>query len=546
MTNSFKQALVNKEFVVTCEMIPGRGAHEAAQAREFENAQAIYATGLVHAISITENPGGNPALLADEAAVELHRAGITPVVHFTCKDKNRNQMQSQLYALERNGIQNVLVMSGDYQSSGFQGKARPVFDLDPVQTLGLISGMNEGLVVKGPRGDSQEKPSHFFAGAVVSPFKYTEGELIPQYLKLEKKILAGANYIISQLGFDVRKMQELVMYVRERGYHTPLIANIFLISRGTARFMRQGGIPGCTVNDELMHLLENEAQADDKGAAARIERAAKMVAIAMGLGYSGVHIGGFGLTAETVRSVLNRAMQLVERWPELAREISYGVADGYYLYEPEYDAQGAPSGLNTPAHAYRSEKASGKRVFKRYGLSRFFHKWVLTPDERFYKRLAKSMDRRERKHGINRRHGFEHLGKTALYGCEDCGDCGLEACVYSCPMAQCPKCQRNGPCGGSFEGWCEVYPDERYCIHYMAYHRLKKYDELQKMTSFITPPNDWTFKETSAWSNYTHRRDNAAHRIAVSLGLPDLQGSAKAKAPAKNSGSSPHENKEQE
>jgi methylenetetrahydrofolate reductase (NADPH) len=123
------------------------------------------------------------------------------------------------------------------------------------------------------------------------------------------------------------------------------------------------------------------------------------------------------------------------------------------------------------------------------------------------------MESRERKKGLHRHHGLEHLGKTVLYGCMDCGDCGLEAAIYTCPMTQCPKCQRNGPCGGSTEGWCEVYPDERYCIYFKAYHRLKKYDELYKLDSFITPPNNWDFYETSGWSNYTHQRDNAARRI---------------------------------
>ena len=86
-------------------------------------------------------------------------------------------------------------------------------------------------------------------------------------------------------------------------------------------------------------------------------------------------------------------------------------------------------------------------------------------------------------------------------------------------MAQCPKSQRNGPCGGSDDGWCEVYPHERYCIWYMAYHRANRYGELERMESFITPPIDWSLRGTSAWSNYTHRRDNAAHRTPIDIGL---------------------------
>jgi methylenetetrahydrofolate reductase (NADPH) len=519
MTNKLRQAFESGEFVVTCEVIPGRGACEPGQIKEFDEGKEIFASGRVHAISITDNPSGNPALLADAFGQDFLAAGVTPLVHFTCKDRSRNQMQSQFYAMQRCGIENVLVMTGDYQSSGWQGTARPVFDLDPVQALGMIADMNQGLVQQTPRGEIVEQAANFFAGAVVSPFKYREGEVIPQYLKLERKIIAGANYIITQLGYDARKMQELKLYLDGQGYETPLVANIFLLNAGAARLMRKGTIAGCYVSDELMALLEDEAKTEDKGKAARYERAAKMVAIAKGLGYGGIHIGGFGLTAEGVTSILDRAEALAGDWQKWAREISFGAPDGFYLYKPELDAAGQPTGLNLPELAARTEQVKGRKMFGGYGLSRFFHHWVLTQDKRFCKVLASIMERKERKKGLKRHHGLEHLGKTVLYGCMDCGDCGLEAAIYTCPMTQCPKCQRNGPCGGGMDGWCEVYPGERYCIHYKAYHRLKKYNEIYKMSSYITPPNNWDFYETSGWSNYTHKRDNAARRIPVKIGL---------------------------
>jgi methylenetetrahydrofolate reductase (NADPH) len=158
-------------------------------------------------------------------------------------------------------------------------------------------------------------------------------------------------------------------------------------------------------------------------------------------------------------------------------------------------------------------------LFKKYRLSRFLHHGVFTPQKRFYSVLERAMSRREQKSGLHRKHLIEHLSKTFLYGCMDCGDCGLDACAYSCPMAACPKCQRNGPCGGSMDGYCEVYPQKRFCIHYLAYHRLKKYGEIDKMSSFITRPNNWDYFQTSAWSNYTHQRDNVSTRIPIEIGL---------------------------
>ncbi|MDR3316026.1 MAG: methylenetetrahydrofolate reductase C-terminal domain-containing protein [Coriobacteriales bacterium] len=511
--NKMKHALEHGEFIVTCEIIPGRGALVAHQVSEFEEAQRLFATGRVHAISVTDNPGGNPALLADAFAADLKAKGITPLVHVTCKDRNRNQMQSQLYSLESRGVENVLIMTGDYPVSGWGGRARPVFDLDPVQTLLMLDQMNEGLVYQGPRGEEKDEPTHFFPGAVVSPFKWTEGETVLQYLKLEKKLYAGARYIISQVGFDARKMEELLLYLRGRGYTVPVIANIFLIGAGAARYMRDGGIPGCYMSEEFLAVLQEEAKAEDKGRAARWLRAAKMVAIARGLGYAGVHIGGLGLTAETLAIILDTADEVQDQWREWAHELHYGKSKGFYYYQPALDAQGTPTGLNAAQESARAEIRTESAVHRSYGLSRFFHYWVLTEGKRGFKLLKLFEGWREKKRGVRHGHWVEHSGKGAIYGCIDCGDCGLEATTYSCPMSQCPKCQRNGACGGSTDGWCEVYPKERICVHFKAYHRLKKHDELYKMDTFITPPNNWDFFETSAWSNYTQQRDNTARRI---------------------------------
>jgi len=515
MTNKMREAIQNGEFVVTCEVIPGRGANEPAQIHEFETAAAIWETGRVHAISITDNPSGNPALLADSYAADFQARGITPLVHFTCKDRNRNQIQSQFYALQRQGMENLLCMTGDYQNSGWAGVSRPVYDLDPIHLVQMALDMNNGLVVEGRGGATRETPASFFPGAVTNPFKYMEGELIPQYYKLERKIIAGAKFIITQVGYDSRKLQELKFYLEDNGYQVPLIANIFLLNLAAARLMRANEIAGCYISDELFATLEAEAKSEDKGKSARFLRAAKMVAIARGLGYAGVHIGGFGITVEGFNYILDTADELQDQWPALAREISYGKAGGFYYYQPELDAAGQPTGLNSRELSPRPEKVRGRKIMATYGLSRFFHYWVLTENKRGFHILKAVMAWRENKKGLHRNHGLEHLGKTILYHCQDCGDCGLEPCIYTCPMSRCPKNQRNGPCGGTVNGWCEVFPNQRYCIHFKAYQRLKKYDELYKMDSFITVPNDWLLFDTTGWGNYTHQRDNTAKRIMM-------------------------------
>ena len=541
--NTFRAALESGEFVVTCEMAPGRGAFEANQEEDHLKMRAIYETGLVHAISITDNPSGNPSISPMAVARRFAHEGIDSIIHYTCKDRSRNLMQGEFYEMQLRGLENLLIMTGDYQGSGFEGAGRPDFDLDPVNTLRLLNAMNEGLIVHGRTGTTRERPANFFPGAVVNPYKYREGESIPQYLKLEKKLIAGAKFIIQQLGFDARKMQEQLFYVAERGYDVPMIANVFLLTKTTAQMIRMGDIAGGYVSDELLAELVEESviNAEQPGYARerRVERAAKQVAVARGLGYAGVHLGGFGLDADTVIEVLERARGYDADWRSCVRELSYGKPGGYYIYKPELDEDGSPTGLNTCEHANMAEDIGKRKLFKSYRTSRFFHSLVLTQEyddegdiiarKGFNGILARRMDALDKKRGVNRTHGFEHGCKALIYGCIDCGDCGLESVAFSCPMASCPKSQRNGPCGGSMDGYCEVYPPTtgegaRFCVHYTAYHRLKRCGELDSYTSFITPPNDWTYWQRSAWSNYTHGRDNCAKRIPIDIGFDGTPG----------------------
>ena len=178
MENRFKQSLLDPNtFSVTWELVPGRGAREKSQESAIAAAEQAAKGGKVHALTITDNPGGNPAMLADYLGAEILKMGIEPLVHFTCKDKNRNQMESQLYALDRANVRNLLVMTGDYPVTGFKGRPKPVFDIDPTHALQLIQEMNKGLEYPGLKGTIKHQASDFFAGAAVSPFKATEAEL---------------------------------------------------------------------------------------------------------------------------------------------------------------------------------------------------------------------------------------------------------------------------------------------------------------------------------------------------------------------------------
>src|SRR5512137_1054145 len=124
--NRFRDAMIQRDkFIYTVELVPGRGSRGKAHDQVLEIAQKAAAGGLIHALSVTDNPGGHPALAPEVIGFEVRQIGIDPIIHFTCKDKSRNQIESILYAFDMIGMRNILAMTGDYPLYGFEGKSKP-------------------------------------------------------------------------------------------------------------------------------------------------------------------------------------------------------------------------------------------------------------------------------------------------------------------------------------------------------------------------------------------------------------------------------------
>ncbi len=484
------------QFIYTVELVPGRGSRGKTQDDVLRLAQDLATRGIVHALSVTDNPGGHPALSPDVVGLEICRMGIDPIVHFTCKDKNRNQIESILYALDRLGIHNLLAMTGDFPLYGFQGKAKPVYDLDSVHLLRLIGRMNQGLSLdeRAPGGSTPVRPTHMVKGCVVSPFKQLEAETMAQYFKLWKKVREGADFVVTQVGFDARKFEELLRYMRDADMFVPLLGNVYILNLPVARAMNRKGVPGCVVTDKLYQACVEESRSPDKGRSAALARAARLIAVLRGIGYSGVHIGGPNLRCEEIEWIIGKAAELSGDWRSLAREFDYPQDNGYYFYGKEpatglnADARSAGQTSTAKAPGYKVMRALHRVAFAEgapfYGdLCAFFRRITGTP---FEKPLTE----------------LEYLIKFVSSHCRRCGDCTLAEVAFLCPQSQCPKFLFNGQCGGSSEGWCEVFPGRLRCIFVRAYDRLTSYGEEVSLKGPYIPPRNWALDRASSWANY--------------------------------------------
>ena len=93
-----------------------------------------------------------------------------------------------------------------------------------------------------------------------------------------------------------------------------------------------------------------------------------------------------------------------------------------------------------------------------------------------------------------------------LFRSQDCGDCSLPETGYLCPRAACSKTGRNGPCGGSSDGRCEL--NDKDCLWARAYDRMKFYGESGEMLKGPAVVANTARIGTSSWANNFLGRDH--------------------------------------
>jgi methylenetetrahydrofolate reductase (NADPH) len=500
-------------FITAAELVTSRGLITETRAqRALQVARELVANPRVDVLSITDNPAGDAMLSADTMGTDLISRGQEVIIHLACKDWNRNAIQSRAWKLSSEGFHNILALSGDAPIRGYAGVAAPVFDIDSVGLLRMYSDMNEGTVIHGRSEGEDVQRTQFFLGAVTTNHKRNENEVVPQLLKLRKKVENGARFAINQIGYNARKDHELLRWVRGEGLPISLLANVFVLSRASARVFDSGRVPGVHISPTLLEEVERQAASPDKGHAYFLDLAARQVAIARGMGFRGAYLGGH-LKATDYDAILTAADGYEDDWATLAREVQYGLPGEWYLYERDPETGLSSPELNREYAASLRARRRGRGAPARYRVSRLVHELVFEDDAPLAgpaRSLYERVDRAPKVVG-KALHMAEQAAKVPMFECRDCGDCSLPDIAYLCPESQCAKNQRNGPCGGTREGsLCEV--GEKTCIWALAYDRLKAYGEERTMLDGPAVIKDNALAHTSAWQNTFLGRDHHARR----------------------------------
>ena len=218
----------NGQFVVTAEVGPPKGidaSHVVEEAKE-------YLSGIT-AVNVTDNQSSVMRMGSLPACVMLKNAGLTPILQLTCRDRNRIALQSELLGAAALGIDNILCLTGDHTKMGDHPGAKPVFDLDSVSLLHTVCQLEKGVDLAG--NPLVGEPPKFAKGAVVSP---CSDSVDAQLAKMERKVMAGAEYFQTQAVFDSEKFISFMEQAKQFGKPVQL-GVIIPKSAGMAKFMNK-------------------------------------------------------------------------------------------------------------------------------------------------------------------------------------------------------------------------------------------------------------------------------------------------------------------
>jgi methylenetetrahydrofolate reductase (NADPH) len=240
---TFKEALNSGKFVVTAEVGPPKGTDIKEMKHHIEILK-----GKVDALNVTDNQSAVMRICSLAVCKIVMEHGAEPILQMTCRDRNRIGIQSDLLGASVLGIKNVLCMTGDHVLAGDHKDAKPVYDLESVQLLQVVDGLNHG---KDMSGNEMQGATDFFQGAVVTP---ESNPIEPQLAKFVKKINAGANFFQTQAIYDIAKFKDFMGLARQHNVKV-LAGLVILKSVGMANFLNKN-VPGIRVPQELIDEIK--------------------------------------------------------------------------------------------------------------------------------------------------------------------------------------------------------------------------------------------------------------------------------------------------
>ena len=245
--SKLEKVLEAGHFAVTAELGPPKSADA-----EVVRKKAKTLKGYADAFNVTDGQTAVVRMSSWAACLLQKEEGLEPIVQMTCRDRNRIALQMDVLSVAALGINNLLCLSGDHMSFGNHPGAKGVYDIDSTQLVKIVKDMRDEKTFQC--GEEMDVEPRLFIGAAANPFA-APFDLRPH--RLAKKVAAGADFVQTQIVFNVRKFADYMKRVGDLG----LLDGVYILagvapikSLGAARYMATN-VPGMDVPDEIVQRM---------------------------------------------------------------------------------------------------------------------------------------------------------------------------------------------------------------------------------------------------------------------------------------------------
>lgn len=394
---------------------------------------------------------------------------VDKVLHYSGKGRDIQDFEGFLKRVKAANIRNLLLLTGDKLKEHQYGR-------DGIPRSRYLESVNAVMAARQYGG--------FQIGVGFNPFKYTEAERDAQYLKLHKKIKAGADFIITQIGYDIEALKQVKSFLMEHDYPQKILACVMPLNLARANFMVKHQVAGIVITPHMLEVLENEENA---GLSEQVYfRCAIQILLCKHLGFAGIHLSACHKPEE--QKLLEHYLEEYQHleFNELVRlwNILWQVEDANAFIPMVEDFSHLPASRQMIKYQFLHlihDAMFGSKVANSVG--RFIFKTAFWENNFAAKALLK----------------VERLTKHRMVGCENCGQCRLDATLYICPET-CPKGLANGACGGTTLDRCEF--GDRECIHSTKATLAKAVNQTQILKDRLIPTVPIEIRGTSSWKNW--------------------------------------------
>ena len=235
---------LGKQFVVSVELDPPKGADPG---RIIDRAQYCKENE-VDAINVADGPRASARMSAQSLCLLTQaQTGLDTILHYTCRDRNLLGIQSDVLGCYALGLRNILCITGDPPKLGDYPDATAVYDVDSIGLIRILSHLNRGCDLAGnPIGP----PLGIHIGCGADPSK---PDWDKELRRLEEKVKAGAEYIMTQPVYDPRQVEKFLKAIQY--LNTPvLVGSLPLYSHKNAEFLHNE-VPGMIIPADIRERM---------------------------------------------------------------------------------------------------------------------------------------------------------------------------------------------------------------------------------------------------------------------------------------------------